>query len=137
MQKLPKAERLRAQKQIVALMEKGSICFHFPFKVFFALVPADAGRPNSQMAVTVPKRNFKRAVKRNLLKRRTREAFRKNKAPLIEALQAQNKTITVFFHYIAPEILPYDHIETSLRKILAELAEAGTKPADPPVAAIG
>ncbi|MDR0582586.1 MAG: ribonuclease P protein component [Prevotellaceae bacterium] len=124
---LPKSERLCSRKQIAALMNKGTVLFHFPFKVFYSFVPVAAGAPCCQMAVNVPKRNFKKAVTRNLLKRRTREAFRKNKAPFYETLAGKNKAMVVFFHYVSPEILLYADIESHLRNIIEALAEAAVK----------
>jgi ribonuclease P protein component len=124
---LSKAERLCARKQIAALMDKGTVFFHFPFKVFFSFIPPLAGAPCCQMAVNVPKRNFKKAVTRNLLKRRIREAFRKNKAELYAALSGKNKMLIVFFHYVSPEILSYADIESNLRHVFAALAEAAVK----------
>ncbi|MDR3351132.1 MAG: ribonuclease P protein component [Prevotellaceae bacterium] len=124
---LPKAERLRSQKQIAALMCKGTALFHFPFKVSFSFFPAVAGVPCCRVAVNVPKRNFKKAVTRNLLKRRMREAFRINKQELYETLAGKNKAMIVFFHYVSPEILQYADIESHLRNILETLAGAAVK----------
>ncbi|MDR2801808.1 MAG: ribonuclease P protein component [Prevotellaceae bacterium] len=124
---LPKSERLCSRKQIAALMDKGTVFFRFPFKVFFSFIPAAAGAPCCQMTVNVPKRNFKKAVTRNLLKRRTREVFRKNKAELYATLAGKNKAMIVFFHYVSPEILLYADIESSLRNIFEALAEAAVK----------
>ncbi len=130
MQTLPKAERLCARKQIAALMNEGTTLFHFPFKVFYAIKPAAGNHaPCCQMAVSVPKRNFKRAVKRNLLKRRTRESFRKNKAAFYGLLQHQHKTIVLFFHYVSPEILSYADIETSITCLFEQLGQAVAHPA--------
>jgi ribonuclease P protein component len=134
-QTLPKTERLCSQKQIAALMNEQRVLFHFPFKVFFSLTPAIAGQPCCRMAVNVPKRNFKKAVTRNLLKRRTREAFRKNKTTLYDTLQQKNKTFTLFFHYVSTDILTYDVIEPSLQEIFAKLAKANDNAID--VAAAG
>lgn len=108
-------------------MNKGTVFFHFPFKVSFSLIPAEAGLPCCQVAVNVPKRNFKKAVTRNLLKRRIREAFRKNKAELYAALSGKNKMLIVFFHYVSPEILSYADIESNLRQAFVALAEAAVK----------
>ena len=134
---LPKAERLCSRKQIAGLMEEGSVLFHFPFKIFFALQPAVAGEPCCRMTVSVPKRNFKRAVKRNLLKRRIREAFRLNKMIFYTTLQQKNKQAAVFFHYVSPEILPYDHIEPNMQKAFAKLASMLQDSVDVPAASVG
>jgi ribonuclease P protein component len=120
---LPKTERLCSRKQLTALMDKGTVLFHFPFKVFFSITPFVTGAPCCQMAVTVPKRNFKKAVTRNLLKRRMREAFRKNKTIFYETLHAQNKAVFIFFHYVSPKILTYADIESNLQKSLEKLAQ--------------
>ncbi|MDR0693861.1 MAG: ribonuclease P protein component [Prevotellaceae bacterium] len=130
---LPKSERLCSRKQITALMHKGTVLFHFPFRISFSFIPAAAGTPCCQMAVNVPKRNFKKAVTRNLLKRRTREAFRKNKTELYETLAGKNKAMVVFFHYVSPEILLYADIELHIRNIFGVLAEAAVKGSGIPV----
>jgi len=120
---LPKAERLCSRKQIAGLMEEGLVLFHFPFKIFFALQPAADGEPCCRIAVNVPKRSFKRAVKRNLLKRRMREAFRLNKLDFYALLRRQKKQVIIFFHYVSPEVLPYGHIELNMQKALDKLAK--------------
>ena len=68
---LKKDERLCSFSEIQSLMKKGETFFHYPFKVVYQNIANEEGneQPNSIM-VSVPKRNFKRAVKRNLLKRR-------------------------------------------------------------------
>lgn len=118
-------------------MNNGTVFFRFPFKVSFSFIPAAAGAPCCQMAVNVPKRNFKKAVTRNLLKRRIREAFRKNKAGLYETLSGKNKAVLVFFHYVSPEILLYAGIETHIRNIVEALAEAAVKGTGVPVDTCG
>jgi ribonuclease P protein component len=125
--KFRKSERLCSQKQIEALFSSGDTLFHFPFKIFFAIASPEAGKPCCQTAISVPKRNFKRAVKRNLLKRRIREAFRNNKPIIYQPVEQQHKAVNLFFHYVSPEILDYARIETSLREALAKLADAVTQ----------
>ncbi|MDR0667127.1 MAG: ribonuclease P protein component [Prevotellaceae bacterium] len=133
--RLPKSERLYSQKQIEALCTSGETLFHFPFKIFFSVAAPKAGKPVCQVAVNVPKRQFKRAVKRNLLKRRIREAFRHNKQSLYQILEDQNKAVCVFFHYVSPDLSHYAFLETNLREALAKLADRVTQsvhlPADP------
>ncbi len=73
---LPKAERLSGRKDIMRLMNQGHWGGVPGLKYCFIY---DSSASVSRFAVSVPKRLFKRAVKRNLLKRRLREAFRLQK----------------------------------------------------------
>ena len=73
---------------------------------------ADAGV--SRIVVSVPKRLFKRAVKRNLLKRRIREAYRHQKGLL-------SAPADILFIYTAPEVLPYEVIYAHMTTILLAL----------------
>ena len=76
--------------------------------------PTHADAPVSRIVVSVPKRLFKRAVKRNLLKRRIREAYRRQK----ELLSAP---CDILFVYSAPEVLPYEVIYADMTAILLAL----------------
>lgn len=62
-----------------------------------------------RFAVSVPKKSFKRAVKRNLLKRRTREAIRLNRAMLPAGFNAD-----FLFFYRSGEVLDYSEIERAV-----------------------
>lgn len=96
-----KEERLTKEKSIQELFEKGSSFYLFPFKVFF-LVNPDQEYPTHQLLVSVSKKNFRRAVDRNLIKRRIREAYRLQKeglpvpTPLMLGLIYTHKEILVF-----------------------------------------
>ena len=76
--------------------------------------PAHADAGVSRIVVSVPKRLFKRAVKRNLLKRRIREAYRHQKG-LISA------PVDILFIYTAPEVLPYEVIYADMTAVLLAL----------------
>ncbi len=90
----------------------------YPIKVVFIETDYFGNYP-AKAAFAVSKKLFKRAVSRNLLKRRMREAYRLNKFFLYE--QMRNKKIAVAFIYIAPEIHDYISIETALKKGLKKL----------------
>jgi ribonuclease P protein component len=81
----------------------------------------------AQVAVSVSKRNFKRAVHRNLLKRRIREAYRLHKASLQQKLTELDLSISFIFIYTIKEIKEYHEIEEnvihSLLKLEHELAK--------------
>lgn len=94
----------------------------FPLRVIF--MPLE---PNSDSVVSilisVPKRRFKRAVKRNRIKRQIREAYRKNKHSLIEQLTLRHKSIAVAFIYVGDTIIPSSELEAKMVKALMILEE--------------
>jgi len=75
------------------------------------------------MAVSVPKRLFKKAVDRNLLKRRIREAYRLNKADLYDLVQRKDLKLILLIQYKNNEIEDYHIIEEAVLKGLRRLAE--------------
>jgi ribonuclease P protein component len=110
-----KEERLNKEKLIKELFEKGSSFYLFPFKVFVMHNP-DENYPFHQVLLSVSKKNFKRAVDRNLVKRRMREAFRLNK----NAIAASNKLLIAYI-YSAKEILTFAQIQERLVKTFNRL----------------
>ena len=81
MQTFSKSERLCSKIAIEKLVEEGKSFHLSPFKISW-LSNTEESVP-VQILISVPKRTFKRAVYRNLLKRRIREAYRKNKQSLL------------------------------------------------------
>ena len=75
------------------------------------------------MAVSVPKRLFKRAVDRNLLKRRIREAYRLNKSDLYNLLEQKELKLNLVIQYQHKEIAGFHAIEEGLLKGLTKLLE--------------
>ncbi len=78
---------------------------------------------NLQMGVSVGKRHFKRAVDRNLLKRRIREAYRKQKHELKETLTALGISMDIFFVYSNARISDYAEIDLAMQQGLTILLE--------------
>ena len=75
--KFPKAEKLKSRKQIEKLFEEGESLKVFPLRIRY--LKTNEGGNNVQVAFSVPKRNFKKAVDRIRIKRVLRELYRKNK----------------------------------------------------------
>lgn len=71
---LPRKSRLSQRRDLTEVFESGMVLKHFPFIVHVKRIPY-LGTP-FRMAVSVPKRKFRRAVDRNRVKRLVREAFR-------------------------------------------------------------
>ena len=116
---LKKNERLRSKNDIAKL---------FTFFVFFVIYPflivykfSDSNfSSKASILISIPKKRFKRAVKRNLLRRRTREAYRLNKNSLLHNLP-NNRTLNIAFLYISNELNDYSVIEKKMKESLVRL----------------
>ncbi len=121
---LKKEERLCSPKILGELFISGESFLVYPLKVVF--LKSDLPQPfAAQAAFAVSKRNFKRAVKRNLLKRRMREAYRLNKHLLYDELAARNSHISIIFIFVGKDILDFDKIEKAmilaLKKVIGRM----------------
>ena len=105
-----KAERLSKEKNIQELFSKGSSFYLYPFKILLLPNP-DQNYPYNQVLISVSSRNFKKAVDRNLIKRRIREAYRLNKATLMGT-----QKLMIAYIYTAKEILTFQEIQEKLIK---------------------
>jgi ribonuclease P protein component len=113
-----KAERLCSKKIMDKLFTEGKTIFVFPVKIVYLETSLLSKFP-VQAAFTVGKRNFKRAVQRNLIKRRMREAYRLNKHQFYADIG--EKQVAVFFIYTGKTISEYRQIESSVKKGLKKL----------------
>ena len=117
-----KEERLCNKKLIEQLYHNGSSFLCYPFKASWLLVDAPMQFP-AQILFSVAKKRYKRAVDRNLLKRRMREAYRLNKQTnLYNLLNSSNKQIVLSVGFIGKEIAEYDFIEKKMLKLLTQLS---------------
>lgn len=123
---LTKQERLSSKKVIGRLFEKGSAAtrtfYLFPFRVLYIADDEERTDELPAILITISRRNFKKAVDRNLIRRRTREAYRKNK-PLLLGTPEQPKQPPAYiaFLYTAREKISFEEIEKSVKLALSKV----------------
>ncbi len=117
---LKKEEILRLKKLIGSTFKNARSITQYPFKIFYQETALPTHYP-VQALFTVPKRNFKRAVKRNLLRRRIKEAYRQHKHELYNILQQEHKQLAVIIIYINHKEMTYNEIEEKLMLSLQKL----------------
>jgi len=120
MQTLTKAERLRSRKTISLLFEKGKVISIHPIKMLW-MQTANKEGAILQFGVAVPKKNFRKAVDRNRLKRQMREAVRKNKLQVKKFLEEKNKPCALLLVFTGKEVAPYKEMEDKIILILQRL----------------
>ena len=120
--KFRKEERLCSRKAIEELFGSGKSFFSHPFQVIWMNAPTEFPYP-AQVAVSVSKKLFKRAVRRNLIKRRMREAYRRNKTSFYQFLADNNTRIIFIIIYKSNTIADFTVIEKSMQDMLKKLAK--------------
>lgn len=131
-QTLTRAERLRSLKVIRRLFEEGRSGFVYPFRYLW-LADEDEGTSEIVGASTtevvsggvevlfsVPKRFLKRANKRNLVRRRAKEAYRLGKGEIVAA--AGKRKVRIALVYSTKKIHEYRTINNAIERILGEIS---------------
>lgn len=120
---LCKAERLNSRTTIEQLFSGSAKSFStFPLRVVF-MPMEQKEEAEASILISVPKKRFKRAVKRNRVKRQIREAYRKNKHELLQLLQEKGTGLAIAFIYLDHELRSSDEIETKVVGLLKRIAE--------------
>ena len=109
----PKKERLCGKINISRLLAEGR---HGTASGLRFLYLRETGNDFARLMISVPKKNFKRAVKRNLLKRRIRESWRRQKSSLIS-----EGGLDILIMYPTKEVMTYDEIYTSVGAVIEKL----------------
>jgi ribonuclease P protein component len=118
MQKFSKTERLCSRVIIDEVFEKGKSISGPSFKLIWKKAESIQQSP-VQILLSVPKRNFKKAVDRNKIKRRMREIYRKNKNILHEKIKSD--TYYIMLIYTGKDIIEYKEAEVKILNLLKRL----------------
>ena len=120
---LPKYERICKENDIAALFEQGKGFSVYPYRMVY-LFRKDESRPATcRVLISVSKKRFHHAFKRNRVKRLVRESWRKNKSPLLEICEKDNISVDVALVYTATVIHSYDEMFDKTKKAIHELVK--------------
>ena len=120
---LSKNERFYKKTAIDNLFEKGSSIYTPVFRLVWD-IQEDVNCAKIQRLIIVPKKKIKKAVDRNLLKRRIREAFRLHKINLQNRIDNNKKSLQLAVIYQKTEMIEYKLIEKEIKVVLMRLNEA-------------
>ena len=124
---LHKVERLDKKKIIEKMFAGGSRSFSvFPLRVVY--LPVEELEADASILIGVSKRRFKRAVKRNRVKRQIREAYRVNKHELLNVLAERKCRLAIAFIYLSDQLVESSIIEDRMRIALARITEKMAAP---------
>ncbi|WP_424492787.1 ribonuclease P protein component [Salinimicrobium sp. GXAS 041] len=116
-------EKLKSKILITRLFTEGKSLNKYPLKLVYLPV-SEARYDTLQTAVSVPKRNFKKAVDRIYLKRLMREAFRKNKYLVTSNMDLK---YALMFIYIGREQVCYQKLFKVTEELLKRFTEKELK----------
>lgn len=123
---LCKEERVSGRTLIETLFNGGKSrsMSAFPLRVVYMSRPMAPGLAPVSIMVSVPKRHFKRAVKRNRVKRQVREAYRKHKDVLAAKLgQAPAQGLVLAFIWLDDNLCSSDRVEERVLGLLKRISE--------------
>lgn len=114
-----KKEKLKSRKELDALFNGGKSFLVFPVKIFYTQQEATSALIKT--GVGVSSRYFKKATDRNRVKRLLREAYRTEKAPLMEVIENGHTSLNVFLLYVDKTLPEYSNLKKVMASIMQKL----------------
>ncbi|MDD3078778.1 MAG: ribonuclease P protein component [Paludibacter sp.] len=118
----PKKEHLCGDTSINRLYTEGKAFIVYPVRIVYKSRPGIENIP-VKVLFSVPKRKFKRAVKRNRIKRLMRESYRHNKEILQSLCIEKNISIDLAFNFIGDAEPDFKTIESKMISAMNKIAE--------------
>ena len=115
-----KEERLYHKQRFDQLLASGESFVVYPLRVIFRISERSAELFPARVAISVPKKRFKRAVKRNRIKRLIREAYRLQKPQLYAGLPA-DKTVDMLVIYLHESVSKYPKFEKAIGDVIKKI----------------
>ena len=125
---LPKEERIKSRTLIDMLFAGGKSrsMVAFPLRVVYMVKERENLEPQTQMLVSVRKRCFKRAVKRNRVKRQVREAYRHSRQILIDRLNSRDefdRSVVMAFIWLDDKLHETDEVSSKVTSLMTRVSE--------------
>ena len=125
---LPKEERIKSRTLIDMLFAGGKSrsMVAFPLRVVYMVKERENLEPQTQLLVSVPKRCFKRAVKRNRVKRQVREAYRHSRQILIDRLNSRDefdRSVVMAFIWLDDKLHETDEVSSKVTSLMTRVSE--------------
>lgn len=119
-----KKERITSKTLLQNIIVKGTSLFIYPIKCYALFVPVKDGNECNQIAISVPKRNFKNAVDRNRIKRIIRESYRlNNKQVLLPSTSVATNKVALLFVYVGKVIPDFKLVERVMVDLLKKISQ--------------
>ncbi|MCM4150292.1 ribonuclease P protein component [Arenibacter sp. N53] len=119
----PKKEKLKSKKLIEQLFAEGVGITNYPIKLVYLKTKYEDDS-KYQAGVTVSKRNFKSAVKRNRIKRLMRESYRLNKHLIFNNIEGE---FAFMFLYLGKEMPSQSKITDTMIPLMRKFVDEITK----------
>jgi ribonuclease P protein component len=120
---LGKKERLKSKKLIGKLFEEGKSIKKYPFRLIYLIQDKNSFKIKTQASFSVPKRNFKKAVDRNRIKRLIKEAFRLEQRKI---LQDYNLPFVIMITYLGKKEPIFCDVKENIKELLTLFKETET-----------